>query len=228
VNGGVSCRDNCGGKDFPQTPTRRYTKDVMAARRHKRGRGGINLASPPRVEAPLQGVRGLLRGDWLNASRSDLRLLRRAIREGWDVPGENRRPILDVVLAQLGKKDWRRNLTICQIAIEADMADDRAEEAARLAAALLPPATPLGEAERAAIRAVVEAKIRMRNAEGPPPPPQEQQPAAPEPAMVEPAPATPAAAPQVPTLTARGAASEATPLQNPFWRVEPFCCGPGW
>jgi hypothetical protein len=190
----------------------------MAARRSNPVRGGKTLASPPGGQASLQEVRRPLRGDWENASRSDLRLLRRAIREGWDVPLENRKPLMEAVLSLLGNNS-RRDLTICQLAIEAHMGDVGAEEEARRLAALPPPVTPLGEAERAALYTELEAAIKeMSHGEGPPPLP--QQPAAPEPAPAEPvAPAAEVSPPQAPPSLPSPA-----PLFNPFFSVDPLGC----
>jgi hypothetical protein len=63
----------------------------------------------------------LLRGDWENASRSDLLLFRKAIREGWPVPAERRGPLIAAALSPLSRKDTpiRHLLAVCWLAITA-------------------------------------------------------------------------------------------------------------
>jgi hypothetical protein len=51
---------------------------------------------------PPRGVRGGTCGLWADTSRSELRLLRQAIRRGWPVPQERRGPIMEEVRGPLG------------------------------------------------------------------------------------------------------------------------------
>jgi hypothetical protein len=130
---------------------------------------------------------------------------------------------MDSVLSQLGK-DSRRNLTICQLGIEADLVDAKAEEAARQVAALPQPLTTIAEAERAAIVAALEAARSEMLREGASTLPHEQQPITPEPAPEDPI----APAAEVPMLPASPPSHpSAAPLVNPFWTVEPLGCR-GW
>jgi hypothetical protein len=61
-------------------------------------------------------------GLWADASLSNLRLLRRAIRGGWPVPVERRGPIMEEVLAPLreGNAPARRAIALAWVALEAD------------------------------------------------------------------------------------------------------------
>jgi hypothetical protein len=51
-------------------------------------------------------------GDWQNASRSDLLLLRKAISKNWPIPAERRRPLMDAVTALLHRNDTPTRLSI--------------------------------------------------------------------------------------------------------------------
>src|SRR5262245_61679276 len=53
-----------------------------------------------RAQAPPRGVRGDVAGLWADGSRSELVLLRRAIRERWPVPEGRRGPILEEILSR--------------------------------------------------------------------------------------------------------------------------------
>jgi hypothetical protein len=110
-------------------PSRRRRKRY---RRRAEKHGFVHIADNPL----LGGVGGRLCGDWANASRSDLLLLRKAIKEDWPVPVERRRPLLDAVFAQLSREDIsvRLALAIIQVAVAADMHDLELEEAERKAA----------------------------------------------------------------------------------------------
>jgi hypothetical protein len=55
---------------------------------------------------------GKLRGDWENASPSDLLLFRKAIKEGWPVPPENRHPLIEAALAPVFREDSRARLRL--------------------------------------------------------------------------------------------------------------------
>jgi hypothetical protein len=59
---------------------------------------------------------------WTDASLSDLRLLRKAIRQGWPVSEERCGPIMEEVLAPLHEKDTppRRLLAVAWAALDAD------------------------------------------------------------------------------------------------------------
>jgi hypothetical protein len=46
-----------------------------------------------------------VRGDWETASRGDLLLFRKAIKEDWPVPPERRRPLLDAALSPISRED---------------------------------------------------------------------------------------------------------------------------
>jgi hypothetical protein len=126
---------------------------------------------------------------------------------------------MDAILEQLGT-DSRRDLTICRIAIEADMAN----AVARQVAALPQPLRTLAELERASLRAGLEAAMAEMLREGAPILPHEQQPITPKPAPAEPiapaaeVPATPAPPPSRPSLA---------PLFNPFFCFDPLGCR-GW
>jgi hypothetical protein len=50
-----------------------------------------------------------LRGDWENPSRSDLLLIRKAIKEGWPVPRERQRLLMDAVMALIHREDTNRS-----------------------------------------------------------------------------------------------------------------------
>jgi hypothetical protein len=58
------------------------------------------------------GVGGKLRGDWETASRGDLLLLRKAIREGWPVPPERRVRLLEAAVAPIYREDAPRRLVL--------------------------------------------------------------------------------------------------------------------
>jgi hypothetical protein len=63
-----------------------------------------------------------LRGDWENASRSDLLLLRKAIKEGWPVPAERRHPLMKAAVSPIFREDTptRVKLAIVRLVIAAD------------------------------------------------------------------------------------------------------------
>jgi len=71
------------------------------------------------------------RGDWENASRSDLLLIRKAIKEGWPVPPELRRPIMKAALSPLHREDTpaRMVFAIARLMIAADRHALEMEEA---------------------------------------------------------------------------------------------------
>jgi hypothetical protein len=61
-------------------------------------------------------------GDWASATRGDLLLLRKAIKEGWPVPPERRGPLLEAAFSALSRQDKpvRLRLAACRLAIAAD------------------------------------------------------------------------------------------------------------
>jgi hypothetical protein len=71
--------------------------------------------------SPAEGGWGVLCGDWQSASRSDLRLLRKAINQNWPVPPERRGPLMAAVLSHLHREDRsdRLTLAVCQVAVAA-------------------------------------------------------------------------------------------------------------
>jgi hypothetical protein len=81
---------------------------------------------------------GQLCGDWENLSRGDVRLFRKTVKEGWPVPPENRRPLLDAVFAHLSREDTpiRLALAILEFLVAVDMHNLEVEQAARKAAQL--------------------------------------------------------------------------------------------
>jgi hypothetical protein len=78
-------------------------------------------------EATCQGGKGDPAGLWTDASRSDLVLLRHAIREGWPVPEERRRPILDEVFPLLHSQNPRVAIGVTRVFLDADRANLRTE-----------------------------------------------------------------------------------------------------
>jgi hypothetical protein len=84
--------------------------DGAAARRGDRGK------------PPAPGGKGGGCGLWADASRSELQLLRVAIRRGWPVPQERRGPSLEEVLSRMQDKDTppRLLIAIARVALDAD------------------------------------------------------------------------------------------------------------
>jgi hypothetical protein len=70
---------------------------------------------------PSAGGWGGFCGDWETASRGELRLLRRAIREDWPIPGCRRGPIIEEVSQILDSGDTRRALAAISVLAEADL-----------------------------------------------------------------------------------------------------------
>jgi hypothetical protein len=62
-------------------------------------------------------------GLWRDATRSELRLLRQAIRQGWPIPQARRGPILADVFADLDSADSRRVIAVCRALLAADRAN---------------------------------------------------------------------------------------------------------
>jgi colicin import membrane protein len=96
-----------------------------------------------------------LRHDWQNASRSDLHLFRRAIRERWAIPPEHCRPLMDAALAAAFQ---RRSFRLSHVAMRAlidagdyDLAMRRRERAKQMAA--------YERAAEAAARGDIEAAV---------------------------------------------------------------------
>jgi hypothetical protein len=72
------------------------------------------------TERELMGGKGQLRGDWENASLSDLVQLRKAIKENWPVPFERRPTLLEAVSTLLDGEDERLILSACQVFVAAE------------------------------------------------------------------------------------------------------------
>jgi hypothetical protein len=101
-------------------PSRRKRKRERRVA-HAQAAGATNRRGD-REDPPARGVGGSLSDLWTDASRSDLRLLRQAIREGWPVPQNRCGPILEEVLAPLREKDTppRLLLAVARAALDAD------------------------------------------------------------------------------------------------------------
>jgi hypothetical protein len=71
-------------------------------------------------ETPLRRERATLRHDWQNASRSDLHLFRRAIRERWAIPLEHRGPLKDAVVSAFEREGGtvRQSLVACRVVVD--------------------------------------------------------------------------------------------------------------
>ena len=112
----------------------------MASRRQrKRHRRQVHPEGPAtadrrgdRDDSPVGG-RGEPIGLWATASRGDLRLLRRAIREGWDVPEARRATLLHEVCQQFEASNPRLTIAIAWVLIEADKFNLRTELVERMA-----------------------------------------------------------------------------------------------
>jgi len=72
------------------------------------------------ISAYLPG--GQLCGDWENASLSDLRLLRHAIKQNWPVPHESRDILMAAVFSRIHREDRtdRLILAACEVAVAAE------------------------------------------------------------------------------------------------------------
>jgi hypothetical protein len=101
----------------------------MSRRRRKRERRRAEAACQrgdrPPQEADDSGKStrgGGLCFSWAEASVSDLHLLARAIRRGWNVPVENRRPLMEAIVQVLADPDASagRQLAAIQAFLEAD------------------------------------------------------------------------------------------------------------
>jgi hypothetical protein len=68
---------------------------------------------------------------WSDASRSDLRLLRRAVRAGWPIPEERWPAIRDAVFALLDRGNARLEIAVGWVFVEAVGANLRAERELR-------------------------------------------------------------------------------------------------
>jgi hypothetical protein len=61
---------------------------------------------PPPGDRPREKTAGVkFLGDWANATRGDLVLFRKAIKEDWPVPLERRGPLIEVALSPISRKD---------------------------------------------------------------------------------------------------------------------------
>jgi hypothetical protein len=98
-------------------------------------------------DTPLRRERGALRHDWQNASRSDLHLFRRAIRERWPIPVEHRGPLKDAVVSVIQREGGtiRLSLVACRLVIDLQYYNLELEERAAAYAR----ATTEGEVEAA-------------------------------------------------------------------------------
>ena len=93
---------------------------MESRRKRKRKRQRLLAPAIGRVSVGERGDRtAFLLGGWGEASRSDLILLSRAIRNGWPVPVERRRPILEEIANILGKSDERLELGVVRVFIAA-------------------------------------------------------------------------------------------------------------
>lgn len=64
-----------------------------------------------------------LRGDWANASRSDLVLLRTAIHNGWPIPDSHKGPLLEAIRPLLETSDERLGLAVVKVFLAASEAN---------------------------------------------------------------------------------------------------------
>src|SRR5260370_5481826 len=92
---------------------------MPSRRARKRGRGRVARAGAQaaarrgdRGDPPARGGSGGRCGLWADASLSELRLLRKAIRQGWPVPQERCGPIMEEVLPPLHEKTTPPRLLI--------------------------------------------------------------------------------------------------------------------
>ena len=101
---------------------------MPSRRKRKRERQRAAQAAPrrgDREDPPPGGEGGVASGLWADASLSELRLLRQAIREGWPVPPERCGPIMEEVLAPFHRKGTRHRLILAlfRVALDADRAN---------------------------------------------------------------------------------------------------------
>ena len=103
-----------------------------ARKRHRRLAASAGLRGD-RTRPPTGsgGGGGSLCGDWESASPSDLLLLRKAIREGWPVPLERRRPLMEAALSPITRKGTPARLVIALgwLVVAADRANLECEKA---------------------------------------------------------------------------------------------------
>jgi hypothetical protein len=87
-----------------------------------------------------ESERGQLLGDWKNAIRGELLLLRKAIKEGWPVPFERRHSLMHAALAGALRegKSIRHRVAAAWVVIDADLHDLKLQEAERRAAEGVP------------------------------------------------------------------------------------------
>jgi hypothetical protein len=118
-------------------PSRRTRKRYRSSSADAGLRGDRTRPPTEDFGFPDGGLGGQLCGDWETASRSDLLLVRKAIKEDWPVPLERRRPLMKAVLAPLCRNDKpvRLALAVCKLAIAADLHDLDQLEAERKASA---------------------------------------------------------------------------------------------
>ena len=83
--------------------------------------------SPPdaSLDAPL--FRGVLGGGCAHPGRANLRLIRRAIREGWNIPEAKRRALVEHLVGVCHAGNARNTIAAVRCLIEADRANVRAE-----------------------------------------------------------------------------------------------------
>jgi hypothetical protein len=97
-------------------PSRRRRKRDRRRAAEPAGRGD-------RLPAPEPGGWGADYRLWRDATRSELRLLRQAINQGWPIPQARRGPILADVCAGLDPADSRRVIAVCRVLLAADRAN---------------------------------------------------------------------------------------------------------
>jgi hypothetical protein len=79
----------------------------------------------PAADPPL--FRGVLRGGCARPGKANLRLIRRAIREGWDIPEPKRRALMEHLMGVMRTGHARNVLAAMWCFIEAEWANLRAE-----------------------------------------------------------------------------------------------------
>jgi hypothetical protein len=142
-----------------------------------------------------------LRGDWANAYRSDLALIRKALKAGWPVKPELLRPLVEAALAPLHREDTpeRMVLAIAQLVLAADRYNLETELAEAKVKALPKPTRPVDDARPAAPwPPPVPGPVGMPDAEEGPSRSPEPAPALPEPADRSGGPGAPPDAPAPP------------------------------
>jgi hypothetical protein len=81
----------------------------------------------PKPDATPPLFRGVLGGGCARPGKANLRLIRRAIREGWDIPEAKRRALIDHLMGIMRTGHARNALATAWCFIEAEWANLRAE-----------------------------------------------------------------------------------------------------